>query len=291
MIALVTTQAARGHDHDLDILTAALDAAQQKWQIVNWDDASIDWTQFSIAVLRSTWDYYARLDEFIAWVDRVSTQTTLCNPAEIVRWNVDKRYLQEMSAHGIPVMATTFVAQLIDITQELIAQDVIIKPVVSAGSNNTARHRNDPVAARAQLDHILSDAGVAMVQPYSPTIDSVGETGLVYLGGKFSHAFGKDAVFGEAEQVHNGVHVQEVITARTANPNEHLLGDSVMKFLINKFGVTPLYARIDMVTNIDGVPEIMEVELTEPSLYLHLDAGSPERAATALANAAAATHG
>jgi len=207
-----------------------------------------------------------------------------------VRWNVDKRYLQEMSANGIPVMATTFVSKMIGITQELIAQDVIIKPVVSAGSNNTARHRNDAVAARAQLDHILSNAGVAMVQPYSPTIDSVGETGLVYLGGKFSHAFGKDAVFGEAEQVHNGVHVQEVITARTANPNEHLLGDSVMKFLINKFGVTPLYARIDMVTNIDGVPEIMEVELTEPSLYLHLDAGSPERAASALANAAAATH-
>ena len=290
MIALVTTQAARGHDHDLDILTAALDAAQQKWQIVNWDDASIEWTQFSIAVLRSTWDYYARLDEFVAWVDRVSAQTTLCNPAEIVRWNVDKRYLQEMSEQGIPVMATTFVSQLIDITQELIAQDVIIKPVVSAGSNNTARHRNDAVAARAQLDHILSNAGVAMVQPYSPTIDSVGETGLVYLGGKFSHAFGKDAVFGEAEQVHNGVHVQEVITARTANPNEHLLGDSVMKFLKSRFGVTPLYARIDMVTNIDGVPEIMEVELTEPSLYLHLDAESPERAATALANAAAATH-
>ena len=291
MIALVTTQAARGHDHDLDILTAALDAASQQWQIVNWDDASLDWSQFAIAVLRSTWDYYARLDEFVAWVDRISAQTTLCNPAEIVRWNVDKRYLQEMSEQGIPVMATTFVSQLIDITQELIAQDVIIKPVVSAGSNNTARHRNDAVAARAQLDHILSNAGVAMVQPYSPTIDSVGETGLVYLGGKFSHAFGKDAVFGEAEQVHNGVHVQEVITARTANPNEHLLGDSVMKFLINKFGVTPLYARIDMVTNIDGVPEIMEVELTEPSLYLHLDAGSPERAATALANAASATHG
>jgi len=136
----------------------------------------------------------------------------------------------------------------------------------------------------------LSNGGVAMVQPYSPTIDSVGETGLVYLGGKFSHAFGKDAVFGEAEQVHNGVHVQEVITARTASAKEGLLGDYVMKFLKNKFGVTPLYARIDMVTNIDGVPEIMEVELTEPSLYLHLDAGSPERAATALANAAAATH-
>ena len=290
MIALVTTQAARGHDHDLDILTTALDAASQQWQIVNWDDASIDWSQFSIAVLRSTWDYYARLNEFVAWVDRVSAKTTLCNPPEIVRWNVDKRYLQEMSANGVPVMATTFVSQSSDITPELVAGDVIIKPVVSAGSNNTARHRNNAVAARAQLDHILSNGGVAMVQPYSPTIDSVGETGLVYLGGKFSHAFGKDSVFGEAEQVHNGVHVQEVITARTANPNEHLLGDSVMKFLINKFGVTPLYARIDMVTNIDGVPEIMEVELTEPSLYLHLDAGSPERAATALANAAAATH-
>ena len=288
MIALVTTQAARGHDHDLDILTAALDAADQQWQIVNWDDASIDWSQFSIAVLRSTWDYYARLGEFTAWVDRISAQITLCNPAEIVRWNVDKRYLQEMSANSIPVMETTFVSQLNDITPELIAQDVIIKPVVSAGSNNTARHRNDAIAARAQLNHILASGGVAMVQPYSPTIDSVGETGLVYLGGKFSHAFGKDAVFGDAKQVHNGVHVQEVITARIAGANEHLLGDSIIKFLINKFGVTPLYARIDMVTNIDGVPEIMEVALTEPSLYLHLDAGSPARAATALANAAIA---
>ena len=288
MIALVTTQVTRGHDHDLDILTAALDAADQQWQIVNWDDASIDWSRFSIAVLRSTWDYYARLNEFVAWVDRVSTQTQLQNPSDIVRWNVDKRYLQEISANGIPVMTTTFISQSSDITPELIAQDVIIKPVVSAGSNNTARHREDAVSARAQLDHILASGGVAMVQPYSPTIDSVGETGLVYLGGKFSHAFGKDAVFGDAEQVHNGVHVQEVITARTASANEHLLGDAVIKFLINKFGVTPLYARIDMVTNIDGVPEIMEVELTEPSLYLHLDAGSPGRAASALANAAIA---
>ena len=288
MIALVTTQAARGHDHDLDILTAALDAADQKWQIVNWDDASLDWSQFSIAVLRSTWDYYARLDEFVAWVDRVSAQTQLQNSAEIVRWNVDKRYLQELSANSIPVMTTTFVSQPSDITLELIAQDVIIKPVVSAGSNNTARHRTDAVAARAQIDHILANGGVAMVQPYSPSIDTVGETGLVYLSGAFSHAFGKDAVFGDTEQVHNGVHVQEVITARTASANERLLGDAVMKFLINKFGVTPLYARIDMVTNIHGVPEIMEVELTEPSLYLHLDAGSPERAATALANAAIA---
>jgi len=239
-------------------------------------------------VLRSTRDYYARLDEFVAWVDRVSAQTQLQNSAEIVRWNVDKRYLQELSANSIPVMETTFVSQPSDITPKLIAQDVIIKPVVSAGSNNTARHRTDAVAARAQIDHILANGGVAMVQPYSPSIDTVGETGLVYLSGTFSHAFGKDAVFGDTEQVHNGVHVQEVITARTASANERLLGDAVMKFLINKFGVTPLYARIDMVTNIHGVPEIMEVELTEPSLYLHLDAGSPERAAIALANAAIA---
>ena len=290
MIALVSTQVARGHDHDLDILTTALDAIGHDWQIVNWDDASLDWSKFSIAVLRSTWDYYARLDEFVAWVDRVSTQTTLQNPAEIVRWNVDKRYLQELSASGIPVMETTFVSKAGDITQKLIAQDVIIKPVVSAGSNNTARHRNDAIAARGQLDHILASGGVAMVQPYSPTIDSVGETGLVYLGGQFSHAFGKNAVFGGTEQVHNGVHVQEIITARVATAVEHSLGDAVIKFLVNKFGTAPLYARIDMVTNIDGVPEIMEVELTEPSLYLHLGDDSPARAAMVLATAAGTTH-
>ena len=288
MIALVTTQAARGHDHDLDILTAALDAADQQWQIVNWDDASLDWSQFSIVVLRSTWDYYKRLDEFNRWIDTTAQVTRLYNSAEIVHWNLDKQYLAQLIAAGIPVMSTTFINSSGDIDEAQLQHDIIVKPTVSAGSNNTARHRNDASAARAQLDHILASGGVAMVQPYSPTIDSVGETGLVYLGGKFSHAFGKDAVFGDAEQVHNGVHVQEVITARTASASEHLLGDDVIKFLVTNFGVTPLYARIDMVTNIDGVPEIMEVELTEPSLYLHLDAGSPERAATALANAAIA---
>ena len=291
MIALVTSQIAREHDHDLDILSAALDAIDHQWQIINWDDASIDWSQFSLVVLRSTWDYYQHPEEFVAWVDRVSTQTQLQNRAEIVRWNIDKRYLQELVEAGIAVMETSFVFQSDHITQQMIDQDVMIKPVISAGSNNTARHRSDAQAARAQINHILAHGGVAMVQPYSLSIDIVGETGLVYLAGEFSHAFGKDAVFATSEQVHNGAHLQEVITARVSSAAERMLGDAVIRFLVNKFGVTPLYARIDMVTNIDGVPEIMEVELTEPSLYLHVGEGSPERAARVFAKAATASRG
>jgi hypothetical protein len=93
MIALATAQLARGLDHDLDILSEALDAIGQPWQIVDWDDASVDWSAFSIVVLRSTWDYYKRLDEFTRWINATAQVTQLYNPAEIVHWNLDKAYL------------------------------------------------------------------------------------------------------------------------------------------------------------------------------------------------------
>jgi hypothetical protein len=129
-----------------------------------------------------------------------------------------------------------------------------------------------------------------LLQPYQPSIDVNGETSLVYLGGLFSHAFRKGPIFRGTEQTHNGAFIDEEISARTATPAELVLGNQVLAFLAQRFTDQPLYARIDMVTNESGVPEIMEIELTEPSLYLHLDAEAPIRAASVLASAAVATH-
>jgi len=156
MIALVTVQLARGLDHDLDILTASLDAINEPWQIVDWDDPSVDWSTFSIAVLRSTWDYYKRLDEFTRWIDATAQVTRLYNSAEIVHWNLDKQYLAQLIAAGIPVMSTTFINSSSDIDEAQLQHDIIIKPTVSAGSNNTARHRNQPVDARHHIEKILA---------------------------------------------------------------------------------------------------------------------------------------
>jgi hypothetical protein len=290
MIALATTQLARGLDHDLEILTAALDEIGEPWSVVNWDDQSIDWSEFSIVVLRSTWDYYKRLPEFNAWLDSTSTATRIYNSVDIVRWNIDKCYLADLIAANIPVMATTFINNSSEVDESLLHNDVIVKPTISAGSNNTARHRNEPVAARQHIVTILANGTSVLVQPYQTSIDTNGETSLVYLDGSFSHAFRKGAIFTGTEQTHNGMFLDEEITARTATAAELVLGNQVLSLLAQRFTDSPLYARIDMVTNHLGVPEIMEIELTEPSLYLHLDEGAPARAAKVLASAAAASH-
>jgi len=286
MIALVTTHEARGHDKDLGILSRALDACGAKWEIVDWDDQTIDWSQFDIAVLRSTWDYYERLGEFLVWARGVGARTRLFNPLDIVQWNVDNRYLIDLAQASIDVMPTTFVSRARDLDALDLSRDVIIKPAVSAGSNNTARYVGDAAAARTHIERIMRTSGVALVQPYQSTIDTLGETGLVYLAGSFSHAFGKAAIFGVNDPRHNGLYMEENITARVATAAERALGDRVLQVLQDRFGEHPLYARVDMVTNERGVPEIMEVELVEPSLYLHLDDAAPARAASALVGAA-----
>ena len=286
MIALVTTESARGHDKDLGILSRALDASGAKWNIVNWDDPHAQWSDYSIAVLRSPWDYHERIAEFGAWLKVVATQTRLLNALPIVEWNLDKRYLRELMNADIAVMNTVFVESEADLANDVFSGDVIVKPAISAGSNNTARYKHDVVAATDHARKLLSNGIAVLVQPYQSAIDEYGETGLVYLGGQFSHGFRKAPIFADTDQNHNGLYVVEEITLRIPSAAERAFGDKVVAFVTNKFGVSPLYARVDMVVNGDGVPELMELELTEPSLFLHLDDESPARAALAFANAA-----
>ncbi len=288
MIALVTTESARGHDKDLGILSRALDASGVKWNIVNWDDPQVQWSDYSIAVLRSPWDYHERIAEFSQWLKVVASKTRLMNSLSIVEWNLDKRYLRELMNAEIAVMKTVFVESETDLLNEVFALDVIVKPAISAGSNNTARYKFDAPGAIEHARKLLKNGISVLVQPYQNAIDEYGETGLVYLGGQFSHGFRKAPIFADKDQNHNGLYVVEEITLRIPSDAERAFGDKVVAFVKNKFGQAPLYARVDMVVNAQGVPELMELELTEPSLFLHLDDASPARAALAFANAAAA---
>jgi len=288
MIALVTTESARGHDKDLGILSRALDASGVKWSIVNWDDPQVQWSDYSIAVLRSPWDYHERIAEFSQWLKVVASKTRLMNSLSIVEWNLDKRYLRELMNAEIAVMNTVFVESETDLLNEVFALDVIVKPAISAGSNNTARYKFDAPGSIEHARKLLNNGISVLVQPYQNAIDEYGETGLVYLGGQFSHGFRKAPIFADKDQNHNGLYVVEEITLRIPSDAERAFGDKVVAFVKNKFGQAPLYARVDMVVNAQGVPELMELELTEPSLFLHLDDESPARAALAFANAAAA---
>ena len=278
-IALVSCAEAREHDTDLPLLVRAFGDRGILANIVNWDDESIDWTSFRAAIIRSPWDYHRRYNEFLSWIDKVSARTVVFNSSDIVAWNTNKLYLQELIDADIPVIPTTYVrgAEDLVLANDLIKGDVVVKPTISAGSNNTERHINVPASAAAHITQLVDSGMVAMVQPYQRFIDERGETGMLYFNGEYSHAFRKGAILATGDNVKNGLYTEEDIGPRDASREERELGDEVMEFVSQKFGAAPLYARVDVVRGSGGYPVLMELEMAEPSLYLHTARDSATR--------------
>jgi len=274
VLALVTCREAREVDTDLPLLERELTDAV----VVDWDDAGADWSTFDVIVLRSPWDYHRRRDEFLAWATAVSGVARLWNPLDMVEWNTDKRYLDELAHAGVPTVPTSFLTDSTEIDRfgqaDGFAGDVVVKPTVGASASGVLMTRDDPTAA-ARHAHTLLDAGLTpMVQPYLHDIESDGETALVYLGGDFSHGVRRRVVLPRAG-ADSGVGGDERSEPRRASALERSLGDAVIDRLPDT-----AYARIDLLPTPDG-PVVLEVEVTEPSLFLHLDEFAPARAAAA----------
>ena len=286
VIALVSGAEAREFDTDLPHLSRALGDRGIITEVVDWDNASVDWSRFSMAIVRSPWDYHRRYPEFLTWLDAVSAVTTLQNPADVIRWNTNKEYLDELVDAKIGIVPTTFVRSaqdLVTITNEgMLERDIVVKPTISAGSNNTERHEESPVKAAAHLGFLLDAGFIAMVQPYQRFIDERGETGMVYFNGQLSHSFRKGAILATGENIKNGLFTVEDIAPRTASAQERELGEAVMTFVKKKWGEYPLYARVDVVRGSAGVPVVMELELAEPSFFLQVDHEAPSRFASAV---------
>lgn len=278
-IALVSCAEARNHDTDLPFLVRAFGDRGVIADVVNWDDSAVQWSTYRSVIIRSPWDYHRRYSEFISWVQQVSQLTTLHNAQDIIQWNTDKIYLQELIDVNIPVIPTTYVqgAEDLVLANDLIKGDVVVKPTISAGSNNTERYISSPSAAAAHIASLIDSGRVAMVQPYQRFIDERGETGMLYFNGEYSHAFRKGAILATGDNVKNGLYTEEDIGPRDASREERELGDDVMDFVVQKFGVAPLYARVDVVRGSGGYPVLMELEMAEPSLYLHTARDSAAR--------------
>src|SRR5690349_15638409 len=149
-IALVTAIAAAALDDDLAPLAEAIARAGATPSIVAWDDPTVSWGRFEVAVLRSPWDYTQRPAEFLAWCERIGTQTRLLNPLPVVRWNTDKHYLADLAAAGVPVVASAFLEPGGDAAAFPDWDEFVVKPAIGAGSRDTQRYtRAERVAAQA----------------------------------------------------------------------------------------------------------------------------------------------
>jgi O-ureido-D-serine cyclo-ligase len=288
-IALVSVAAARALDEDLAPLAAALAARGAEAETVDWDDAGLDWSRFDVAMLRSTWDYVARLPEFLDWIDRVGRCTQLLNPGAVVRWNTDKHYLADLQRAGVPVVPGSFVEPGAEPGAALDAflagqapgADFVVKPAVGAGSRDAQRHAQDErEAAVAHVARLLEARRSVLLQPYLERIDSVGETALMYFDGRFSHAIRKGPLLRRGEGPTGALFAAESIAARTPSAAELDVAAAALGAL--PFAGPLAYARVDLIQGDDGEPRLLELELTEPSLFLAHAADAPARCATAI---------
>jgi hypothetical protein len=259
---------------------AALDIAVEP---AVWDDPRVEWGRFDLVVIRSTWDYTPRRQEFLGWTRSVSR---LVNDAATVRWNTDKRYLADLAGAGIDIVPTTWLAPG-DTWRPPAGGEWVIKPSVSAGSRDTGRYDlSDPAHRTAALAHVkrLDSAGrTTMIQPYLSGVDDTGETALIFMGGRYSHAIRKGALLeGPDQGLGERLYKPETIIPREPTDAEQALAGRVMASLAERLS-TPLYARVDLLPGPDGAPVLIELELTEPSLFLTHAPGSPERFAAAVA--------
>jgi hypothetical protein len=281
VIALATCASFPDLDADDRLLLDALRARGVHAVPAVWDDPSVDWARFALTVIRSTWNYVERRQDFLAWAAAVPR---LANPEPVLRWNTDKRYLADLEEAGVATVPTLFVEPDQDVVVGLPHAGLVVKPAVSAGSRDTERHR----AIRPALEHVaaLGDAGrVAMVQPYLEAVDRHGETALIHVDGAFSHAARKGAMLtGDRVAAGGGLFQAERIEPAEPTAGERAAADAVLAVVADRFGAPPLYARVDLLPGPDGAPMVLEVELTEPSLFLAHAPGAPQRLAEAIAS-------
>ncbi|HEY5142347.1 MAG TPA: hypothetical protein VII98_02485 [Solirubrobacteraceae bacterium] len=284
-VALATCRELPDLDDDDQLIAPALAALGITATPAIWDDPAVDWAAFDLVVVRNTWDYVARLPAFLAWARSLPR---LINPAAVLAWSTDKRYLAELHDAGLPVVPTWFLAagEVLPAVGEL-----VVKPSVGVGSIGARRFREaEHEAAAAHARALEADGRVAMVQPYLRGVeDGRGETALIVLGGELSHAIHKGPLLGgePAETFADGLYLLERVAPREPTAAERAVGERVLAWVTERFGPLP-YARIDVIPGppaADEEPVVLEVELVEPSLFLGTAPGAPERLAAVLAAA------
>ncbi len=225
----------------------------------SWTDTG-DLTGFDLVMPLLAWGYQrAAADWYAALHGWASAGVRLANPASLLRWNSDKRYLLDLGAKGVAIVPTRFAEALSDHdlsdARAIFGNTLVIKPAISGGADGTYRLSADnPLPADV--------AGQAMlIQPMMPAIVTEGEFSLIYFNGTFSHALVKRPINGDFR-------VQEQFGGRETGVDAPSAARGVAEATLAALPALPLYARVDMVRDETGAFCLMELEAIEPSLFL-----------------------
>lgn len=266
-IALASCEELPGLDDDGQELLRALAALDVDAAPVVWDAPDVDWASYDLVVVRGTWDYVPKLPAFLEWADHVASVSRLLNPPPVIRWNTDKRYLAELERAGVPIVPTQFLAPGDEPDHEFADVEHVVKPVVSAGSRDTLRLAPGDPRSQPHASSLLAAGRGVMVQPYLHEVDEHGETALLFLDGQFSHAMRKGPLLAPGMDLVEDLYAEEEMSVRQPSPEERDVAEAVLAAIPHGLGDDLLYARVDLLPSPDG-PRLLELELTEPSLFL-----------------------
>lgn len=250
------------YEHDVSFrqLEPAFALAGRSLVEVCWSDSSIDLSRFEAAIVGTTWDYIHVVPYFLTRLTSIASQIKLFNDLEMIRWNIDKRYMRDLAEQGIAIIPTIWRSKLGDTISDqdfeaLGAEKIIIKPTVGNCSEGQI------VVRRGEGQCLASQAGRSvMIQKFYETISGNGEKSLIFFGNAYSHSVLKRPALGDYR-------VQSIFggTERVYTPTEREL--LVCENILSKLASAPLYARVDLVDLPSGDLALMECELIEPYLY------------------------
>lgn len=256
------------------LLQNALERLQLKVIRANWSDPNFDWSQTKSAVFRATWDYFHRFQEFSVWLKKASAQTRLINSEKLIRWNVDKHYLNDLAAKGVNIVPSQFIKRNTRCDLRVLCtasggDGWVLKPTVSGAARHTYRlNVENALAHQSVLDDLLVGEDM-ILQPFINSIPTLGELSLVVMNGEVTHAVRKIAKpgdfrvqddFGGSVHLHEATNEEQEFAIRAVRACPEI----------------PLYARVDMVVDNCGKLAISELELIEPELWMRLNPTSAE---------------
>ena len=257
-----------------NILQTSLEKKELKVCKKDWADKDFDWTTTKYAIFRTTWDYFDRFDEFFAWLENTKNKTTFINSAEIINWNIDKHYLQDLEKNGINIAPTLFIEKEENITLKQLFDktnwtEAVIKPAISGAARKTYRINPDNCFNHEKIFQKLITEECMLFQEFLNDITIHGEISLIMIGGKYTHAVKKIAKEGDfrVQDDHGGT-----VEKYEATYDEIKFAEKC----IEKCPFSPIYARVDIVYDNNNQPSLSELELIEPELWFRNNIKSAE---------------
>jgi glutathione synthase/RimK-type ligase-like ATP-grasp enzyme len=279
-VALVRSREPAAAGHADDLLAARL--ADRGVEVARpcWDDPGVDWARFDVAVVRTTWDYVDRREEFLDWAEATARLVALHNPPHVLRWNTHKGYLLELEERGAPVVPTAWLGRgdHVDVHEVLRARgwaQAVAKPAVGVGGRGLVRLAAGAPDQGADELRALVAAGDVLVQPYLDAVEKQGELSVVVVDGEVTHAVRKVPAAGEYR-----VHAERGATHELVEADAEVA--ALARWVVEATGLDLLVARVDLLPDAVGAWQLVELEVTEPHLYLALAPDTADRLADAI---------